>query len=294
MKSNILTSTVCLAAVMLIGTVACFAQAANQDKGTPVTMKIDLVAWGPDIAGLTLGAAGNKKEYVTALAFRYSKAVVYAGSNLLEIHQDQEVAAQVQAANVPISKNDRKSGSHQPSPSPPPPPPVMPPAKAKPGDKSDVVAHAVLPLDSKRVTILLAPGKNNTYITYVIDDDPSKLPFGRLRIHNMSPLVVALRCNGKKPIEINPKGVVTVPPEKNHVIYELAYKLGETWRMQENNLLTVQDNEQAQMIILKSEDSYFVSSDGSKGGFMQMVVLRRWKEVDPPPGSAATTQGSQR
>lgn len=45
--------------------------------------------------------------------------------------------------------------------------------------------------------------------------------------------------------------------------------------MQENNIIPVRPAEQAQMLILKSENSYFTSSDGSRGGFLQIVTLRR-------------------
>jgi hypothetical protein len=55
--------------------------------------------------------------------------------------------------------------------------------------------------------------------------------------------------------------------------------------MQENNLLKVMPDEQAQMIILKSDDSYFKSSDGSRTGFLQVVTLRRSRNepVEPTP-----------
>jgi hypothetical protein len=59
------------------------------------------------------------------------------------------------------------------------------------------------------------------------------------------------------------------------LIYELAYKAGEEWKMQENNIIPVRATEQAQMMILKSGNQFFLSTDGSSGGFLQIVTLRR-------------------
>ena len=49
-----------------------------------VAMKIDLVAWGDDIAGLSLQPG---KSSLTALAFRYSTPVSYSGPAVIEIYK---------------------------------------------------------------------------------------------------------------------------------------------------------------------------------------------------------------
>ena len=121
----------------------------------------------------------------------------------------------------------------------------------------------------------MAPADAGTFTAYVIDDDPSKLPLGQLRIHNLSPLPVAMRCNGKPDKELKTRETFIVPAKTEQLIYELAYKLGDEWKMQENNVIPVRATEQAQMIILKSDNSFFLSTDGSSGGFLQIVTLRR-------------------
>ena len=249
-------------------------------EGTPVSLKIDLVAWGNDIPGLSIKANGRGEE-VTALAFRYSKPLKYSGGNILEIYQDPNAQAEQSAKMERLARESMEAnpelGPARRSPSPP-------PSAAAPSGPAEpkVVATATLPTNSQRVTVLLAPGMDGQFQCYVIDDDPSRLPFGRLRVHNMAPVPVALRFNDQPVKEMAAREAILVQPQKNNqVIYELAYKKDGQWKMQENNLVKVMPAEQAQMIILKSNASFFTSSDGSSSGFLQSVVLRRTREPEP-------------
>jgi len=226
-----------------------------------VSLKADLVSWGEDIPGLTLKSAG-KGEPVTALAFRYSKPVSYSGPEVMEIHQDPAAAAKATEG----SQNTAAI-----------PPELLERRKKEP----TLVALAKLPAGSRRVTVLIAPLSAGTYQTYVIDDDPAKLPMGQLRILNYSPVKIAMRCNGKAAKEMKTKETMVVPPQKDgQVIYELAYDNKGKWKMQENNLLAVHEKEQVQLIVLKSDAGFFTNSDGGRSGFLQKVILRRPAE-DP-------------
>ena len=224
-----------------------------------VSIKADLVSWGEDIPGLTL-KSGGKGEPVTALAFRYSKPVHYSGPEVMEIHQDPAIAAKATAASqntaaIPAELLERR--------------------KKEP----TLVALAKLPANSRRVTVLIAPASSGTYQTYVIDDDPTKLPLGELRILNYSPVKIAMRCNGRAVNEMKTKDSMVVPPKQDgQVVYELAYDNKGKWKMQENNLLTVNPKEQVQLIVLKSDADFFTNSDGGRSGFLQKVVLRRPSE----------------
>jgi hypothetical protein len=221
-----------------------------------VSLKADLVSWGEDIPGLTLKSAG-KGEPVTALAFRYSTPVRYSGPEVMEIHQDPATAAKATEA----SQNTA-----------PIPPELLERRKKEP----TLVALAKLPAGSRRVTVLIAPASSGTYQTYVIDDDPTKLPLGELRILNYSPVKIAMRCNGKAVKEMKTKDSFVVPPQQDgQVVYELAYDNKGKWKMQENNLLSVNPKEQVQLIVLKSDADFFTNSDGGRSGFLQKVVLRR-------------------
>jgi len=237
------------AAVVLIVSAA---SAIAQDS---VAMKLDVVAWGADIPGLTF-KAGGKGEPITALAFRYSKPVNYSGAALLQIHQDPAAAAEA------------TEGSQNTAPIP------AELAKLRATDPT-VVALAKLPAGSRRATVLIAPAQAGTYQTFVIDDDPSKLPYGKLRVHNYSPFKIAVRCNGKEGMEMKTKDSFLAEPKDGKVIYELAYDKQGAWKRQENNLIPVGEEEQVQFIVLKSDADFFTSSDGSRGGFLQTVVLRR-------------------
>jgi hypothetical protein len=244
-------------------------------------MKIDLVAWGDTITGLSL-KSGEKKAEVSALSFRYSEPVSYAGPVILELHKS---GGGVSSSNgkisdadkdhemKPLTAEDAKSSGNN-------------PARPKKGlalelekrRKKDpsLVALAALPgAGCRRATVLLAPADGGTFTSYVIDDDPSKLPMGQLRIHNLSPIPIAMRCNGKQGKELKTSETFLVPAQNEQLIYELAYKLGDEWKMQENNIIQLRSTEQVQMMVLKSDNSFFLSTDGSSGGFLQIVTLRR-------------------
>lgn len=262
MKSRILTAAVSLAAFLLTGL-------ASAQSDAQVSMKIDLVAWGESIPGLTLKSAKGK-DPATALAFRYSKPVSYSGPAVLEIFQ----GADGKTAPAPAGEGAA---------------PVVAPAAAPIKDLAAALAErrkkeptlvslALLPPASKHVTVLLAPAAGGTFQAYVIDDDPSKLPYGRMRIHNLSPLVIAMKCNNKPASILKTKGSVMVSPDNKEIIYELAYQEAGEWVVQENNIATVKDGEQAQLVVLKSDNSFFTSDDGSRSGYLQTVVLRRQRD----------------
>lgn len=229
-----------------------------------VSMKLDIVSWGSDLKGLTFKTAGRGQE-ITALAFTYSKPITYSGPDVLEIFQDAAAAAA--SVGTKIVENGA---------------PPSPELEKRRKDDPTLVAIAKLPMNSRRATVLIAPAKGGTYQTFVIDDDPSKSPYGRLRIHNYSPLRIALRCNnGKAGKELGIKDTFIVAPENGQVLYELAYQKDNKWKNQENNVIPVHEKEQVQLIILKSDAGFFQSSDGSRGGFLQAVVLRRQAEATP-------------
>ena len=250
-----------------------------------MSMKIDVVAWGDDIKGLSF-KPGESTSHFTALGFRYSSPVSYSGPLIMEIYQSNGGPA---APAVEPSAQDK---AHQLNPL------VFEEKSTDPGTKAQpkqglalelekrrrkspaLVALAALPAPGcRRATVLLAPADAGTFAAYVIDDDPAKLPLGQLRVHNLSPLLIAIRCNGNPAQELQPRAAMLVPAKNQQLIYELAYKLGDEWKVQENNVIPIRPKEQAQMIILRSQHSFFLSSDGSSGGFLQIVTLRR----SPPP-----------
>ena len=217
-------------------------------------MKLDVVAWGDEIPGLTVGA--GKGDPFTALSFSYSKPVSYTGSPVMEIHQDPALAAKA-------TEGSQNAAAISPD-----------LAKIRKTDPT-VVALAKLPMGSKRATVLIAPAQAGTYQTFVIDDDPSKLPFGKLRIHNYSPFKIAIRVNGKEGMQMKTKDSFVVEPKNGEVIYELAYEEAGQWKIQESNLIPVKKDQQVQFIVLKSDADFFTSSDGSRSGFLQAVTLKR-------------------
>lgn len=237
---------------------------AGAQSDAQVSMKVDLVAWGETIEGLTLKSAKGK-DPVNALAFTYSKPVSYSGPVVLEIFKGTggtpAPAPQGEASPAAASPSAIKD--------------IAAELALRRKKEPNLVSLAILPPASKHVTVLLAPAAGGTYQAYVIDDDPSKLPYGRMRIHNLSPLPVAMRCNNKEANILKTKGSVVVTPQNNEVIYELAYQKDGEWVTQENNIASVRENEQAQLVVLKSDADFFTSQDGSRAGYLQTVVLRR-------------------
>jgi len=246
-----------------------------------ITVSIDFVAWGNDIGGLYMGADKNKETF-TARAFNYSSSVQYTGPALLKLYKTGNGDVKVSYESLtdeerdnlsrPLlegQSNDEASANGQ-----------LPEqlAKLREGDPS-LVALVALPTNgSSHVTVLLAPAAEGTLMSYVIDDDSAELPLGHIRVRNLSPVPIMMRFDRKVSREIPSRGSVTMPVEKDYVIYELAYKEGEKWRMHENNIIRVSPGEQTQMFVLRSNNSYFTSSDGSTGGFLQKVTLRRGSE----------------
>ncbi len=256
-----------------------------------VSLKIDVVAWGNEIGGLSF-KSGEKHGDITALAFRYSSPVSYSGPALMEIYKNGDGNLR----QKPTPSADDKL--HELSPLLPKPGTEAgnPDAPAKQGialelekrrEKApNLVALAQIPTNCRRATVLMAPSPDGTFIAYVIDDDPNKLPAGPLRIHNLSPHLIAMRCNGQEAKEIKAREAILVPAPNQQVIFELAYQLDGEWKFQENNVIPVREDEQTQMIVLRSANQYFRSSDGSSGGFLQVVTLRRSPKaaVPRPPG----------
>lgn len=246
-----------------------------------VSMKIDLVAWGDSITNLSL-KSGKKQGEISALSFRYSEPVSYSGPVIMEICK---TGSRGSSSDVPTSDADKQhemkpltaadANADKNSPAKPKHGIALELEKRRKKDPS-IVALAALPRSGcRRATVLLAPADGGTFTTYVIDDDPSKLPMGQLRIHNLSPFPIAMRCNGKQGAELKTSETLLVTAKNEQLIYELAYQLGDKWKIQENNIIRLRPTEQIQMMILKSDNSFFQSTDGSSGGFLQIVTLRR-------------------
>ncbi len=248
MKSEI-TAGLCSALLLLASALPASAQ---------VSLRVDLVAWGHPIEGLTLKGGGGSP--VTAFPFSYGKSIPYNGPEIMEIHQS--------AAAAPAAAPATADGGEQPQ---------VPAALAARRLKSPtLVALAKLPVGSKRATILLAPAAGGTYQTHVIDSDPSKVPVGKLSVLNLSPYRIAMRFhNGRETAQLATGETHVTSPDNSEVSYEMAYLEEEEWVVQENSLLPVAAEDQTQMIILLSESELFRSSMGTRAGHLQVVTLRK-------------------
>jgi hypothetical protein len=247
-----------------------------------VSVVLDLVAWGDAIGGLSLGSSTGGDE-VIARAFNYSEPVRYRGPRVLEIHQtgnDRVENVPVtptpedeEHQSIPLAIEDREGDDAK---------PPMPPALAERREEEPTLAALVpLPANARRVTILLARAAQGTYQAYVINDDPSQLPPGKLRVHNLAPIPIAMKFDGEPRRRMNPRDAAVVDAPGGQAIYQLAYLEGEAWEIQETNIIPVRPDEQTQLIVLKSRNRFFLSADGASGGFLQTVALRRRPEREP-------------
>lgn len=244
-------------------------------------MKLDIVAWGNDIGGLSLQSDKGDGS-ILARAFTYSEPVTYRGPRVLEIHQ----TGSAQVTETPATSTPEDE-AHQSIPLPPEELPATGEGEATPipeelakrrEDKPTLVALAALPTNSRRATILLAPAAEGCFRAYVIDDDPSKLPTGSLRVHNLAPLPIALQFPDGKTREMASGKTLLIDAPQGYLSYRLAYKNEGEWTVQENNMIPVPEDRQTQMIILRSDNQFFLSSDGTRGGFLQSVTLSRQPE----------------
>ena len=134
------------------------------------------------------------------------------------------------------------------------------------------------------MTILLAPGPQNTFHCYVIDDEPTRFPWGSVRLHNYAAAPIGLRLGGAKMVALKYRESLIAPASADgSTIYQLAYQKDGKWKPQENNIIHVNPDEQVHFIVLQSDASFFRSSDGSRGGKLQTVTLRRQKPAAAPP-----------
>lgn len=62
------------------------------------------------------------------------------------------------------------------------------------------------------VMVLLAPSEQETYRAYLINGDPTKLPFGKVRIHNYCKHPIAMRFSNSQPDIIRPFKTRKVTP----------------------------------------------------------------------------------
>lgn len=261
-----------------------FGAATLQSQDTKVSMRIDFVSWGEDLSGLEV-RTGKRGEPVKALAFRYSEPIEYSGPQILALalgEGSDEAAREMAEAYEERRRSDKAEGLDVPdAPFVPVAAPEaadgeIPKALAAAREKDPALAALVkLPAASRRVTILLAPGPDRSLVPHIFDDDPSRQPPGTVRVHNLSPHPVSLLTGSGKATELSPgKGFLGQAPGGTFA-YELAYQAEGVWKTQENNLISVRPTEQMHMVILRSEASFFSSSDGSRGGFMQVAFLRR-------------------
>ncbi len=282
MKSKIQSSIITSAVIAF--SIATNLLAQNTGDEMKVNMQIDFVSWGEDISGLEI-RDGEIVIPVKALAFRYSESLEYSGSQILALgfgHKDgtakkenmeapdrwrgasKESETVVSEATSGSKKDHQVLSSEIPSHL----------AKARETDPS-LAALIMLPTNSRRVTILLAPGPDRTLVPHVLDDDPSRQPLGMVRVHNFSPHPISLNTSDGKSKGLDPGKNFISPAPGSTFAYELAYQINGVSKIQENNLVSVSSDELIHMVVLRNNSSFFSSSDGSRGGFMQVALLRR-------------------
>lgn len=258
--------------------------AAGNEEAILVDMQIDLVAWGDDVHGLRLGSLDDSEDGIDALSFRYgNEAASYSGSPLLAIYQSKGATKkEIPYAITPeggevfarplVSESAQESlanGGKR----------LIPPLLAERRLKEpSLVALVELPLNARRVTLLLAPAAEGTYTGYVINDDPSRLPVGQLLVHNLCEKEIAMKFGSGELVVLKPSQSFLVKPADEYLTYT-TYKLGYlnegSWKIQETNVMRLSPEAQNQLIVVRNDNEFFRSSTGGRSGFLQTVTLRR-------------------
>lgn len=253
-----------------------------------VRVRVDLVAWGDDIRSLSFDKNVTTGK-LTALSFAYSEPVTYSGPAMMAIYQGEDhrkqdapavlgpdgkrvaiPAAAAQTTRLPAEgPGEAKSG-------------LLAELENRRLKTPKLAALVPLPRGCARVTVLLAPVGKGMFQAYVIDDDPAKLPAGKVRVHNLSPHQISVRCGGtKEPKVLTTGNAFIADAPDGYFVYELAYQKDGAWEYQENNVVPVRPGDQTQFVVLQSGHGHFLSLDGSKSGFLQLVVLRRVPRKEP-------------
>ncbi len=249
-----------------------------------VSLKLDIVAWGDEIRGLSLKS--GETGAIIALPFRYSDPVTYSGPAVMEIFRTGDGDVK----HLPPPTADDKKHQLHPLPAAPadvispdgqPKSPLALELDKRRAKHSNLVALAPIPAGCTHATVLLAPLGNGTFQAYVIDDDPAKLPLGEVRVHNLSTYEIAVRCNNNGTKTLKTRDAFVAKAPDGYFIYELTYLQDGEWKYQENNVIPIRPTDQSQVIILSSDNAFFRSGDGSKNGFLQIVTLRRFPKAPP-------------
>ena len=159
-----------------------------------------------------------------------------------------------------------------------------------PGEKKDAVPPNVGTIrftpGVKRHTVLLF-GSEKGYESRVIVDDQEKFPVGTVRLYNLCPIPVAVRCNQSATIQLAPNQSEIVKPRADQVVItESAYQLNGEWIRADDDFIPARPTDQTSVFFLISGDKYFVSTDGVSRQ-MQMVVLREKPESAPTATASA-------
>ena len=183
-----------------------------------VSMMIDVVAWGDDIGGLSFKSGEKKGGDIIARAFRYSEPIRYNGPRVLEIHKSgdgglappprmSEEDKEHELIPLPAVEIEKAGGATA--------LPVPERLAQLRKENPTLVSLVRLPPTARRVTILLAPAAEGTFYGYVIEDDPAKLPLGKLRVHNLSPHTIAMQFgNGKQKEMASRETMLVDAPER--------------------------------------------------------------------------------
>lgn len=270
--------------VLCLGSCGLLAQEAN------VSMRVYLVSMAEEISALKLGTGAGKN---TARAFQYSQAISYSGPQLMEISQgevkkrkriefedyDFVDEAEYFEGEEPPKDEPRAEEQLAPAAAKGPVPPYIQ-ARREETNNPELVALATLPTNSNVATVLMYPDSGGTFRTLVFDDDPSKLPYGHMRVHNLSPYDITLRFDREGQPVILKTGQSSIAKPKNDkvMIYELAFFKDDRWKFQERNVITVREEEQINFVVVRGGSSYFQSGSGQRSGFLQTAALRRRRE----------------
>lgn len=249
-----------------------------------VSINIDVIALGDKMEGLSIKSE-NKQKQITAEAFTYSKSFRYNGPRLLEIHQ-------VVSAKV-LQERQEKASKEEVGDAIPPLPPLTNEKERADQEWRDeelvkrrkknptLVSLIRLPLNSKQITILLLPSDKGTYQGYIINEDVSDRPLAKVKVHNLSPYTIGMRLVGEEKKELQSREMMLMESKRGRIVYQLSYQLSheskKEWKIQESNIIPVNEKEQTQLVFLRSGHQYFRSSGGGAGGFLQMIQLKRRK-----------------
>lgn len=247
---------------------ACGASDAPQ-----VSLKFRAIGWAGESTTLVFKQNG-KWTRLKAPLFAYSEASQYQGPSNLDLYTAEPLPPPVitldGTGGFSTNENTKNDVIH-----------VAP----------DAIPAVSVSIDAriKRATLLVGES-GGKYNVSVVDDNQDDFPPGQVRLYNVTPYRMAIRCNKTTTIALNPNECRIVQAGVDEELtVEPAYEINGKWRKLVSKRIAARSGYQATHFFLQSGSNYFRSMDGQiMTAIPSFTVYNQVEDKDDNPSSSAS------